>query len=75
MILRPQTEFGLKCGNLAPFCFCRAVLRRCVNVDRCGTAVVGDGSGDGRVRKDVFTHPHSMYKLSYQWQAVKDEVK
>jgi len=33
----------------------------------CGTSVVGNGALDGLIRKDVFTHPHSMHEFSYQW--------
>ena len=33
----------------------------------CGTAVVGDGTGDANIPKDVFAHPHSMKRFSYQW--------
>ena len=38
------------------------------NVDiGCGTAIDGDGAGDGYISKSVFTHPLSMYTGSYQW--------
>ena len=32
----------------------------------CGTEVVGDGSKDPKIPKDVYAHPASMYAASYQ---------
>jgi len=31
----------------------------------CGTAVVGDGSRDANIPKDVYAHPASMHEMSY----------
>ena len=33
----------------------------------CGTSVVGDGSGDLDISKDVHAHPLSMHVISYQY--------
>ena len=33
----------------------------------CGTAVVGNGAGDGTISKNEFAHPSSMHRFSYQW--------
>lgn len=33
----------------------------------CGTAVVGNGMDDVNIPKDLFAHPLSMHRFSYQW--------
>ena len=41
----------------------------------CGTAVVGNGAGDPIISKDVFAHPLSMHRISYQWLTGRGNLK